>query len=48
VPDCSASIIGFLLVGYSDSTARAADTAFESDAGSDAGSVVDIPTGGHA
>jgi hypothetical protein len=48
VLDYSTSTTDFLLVGYSDGTVAANDTASESASGSDAGSAADIPTGGQA
>jgi hypothetical protein len=46
--DCSASGTNFLLIGCSNGTAIAADTAYESATSSDAGSAAHIPVGGHA
>jgi hypothetical protein len=48
VPNCSGSSTDFLLVGCSDGTAAAADTASESAASSDTDSAADIPVGGYA
>jgi hypothetical protein len=48
VPDCSASGVDFLLVGCSDGTVAAADTASKSTVGSNANSAADSPMGGHA